>query len=342
MNKKIIAAAIAASFVAAPAMADVTVYGKIKQSLDMVDITGGADEWQINDRNSRLGFKGSEDLGNGLKAIYKMEFNVRASRGGSGTTTNATPGGNFRPGFANGHVNGSDAIFANRNQYVGLAGDFGTVLIGRHDSPANIAWNKNNVFGDTAADLKSGTASPLDWERIDGTVAYISPSFSGLTVAAAIVPDETTYNPTGGDGIADHYSVAAMYSNAGLYAALAHTSLDVTGGALDETVVAVNYAMDAFKVGVTYEDAENGINNDVETWQVFGTYKMGNNTLKAQMWDMDSDTALADADGWAIGLDHAFSKRTVAKLTYLDTDADTAATSVSDGSVFSIQMDHSF
>jgi len=326
MNKKIIAAAIAASFVAAPAMADVTVYGKVKQSLDMVDITGGADEWQINDRSSRLGFKGSEDLGNGLKAIYKIEFNVKAS-------TNGTAGP---------HVNGSYDVTANRNQYVGLAGDFGTVLIGRHDTPSNMAWSKNNVFGDTAADLKSGIGSPLDWERIDGTIAYVSPSFSGLTVAAAIVPDETQYNPTGGDGIADHYSIAGMYSNAGLYVGLGHTSLDVTGSALDETIFAINYSMDAFKVGFTYEDAENGLNNDVETMQLFGTYTMGNNVLKAQWWDMDADAVNGDADGWAIGLDHNFSKRTQAQLTYLDVDADASASSVSDGSTFSIQLNHNF
>jgi len=326
MNKKIIAAAIAASFVAPAVMADVTVYGKVRQSVDFVDV-GATDEVQINDRSSRLGFKGSEDLGNGLKAIYKMEFNVKASDDGA----NGDP-----------HVNGSTPITANRNQYVGLAGDFGTVLVGRHDAPNNMAWSKNNIFGDTVADLKSGIGSPLDWERIDGTVAYVSPSFSGLTVAAAIVPDETTYNPTGGDGLADHYSVAAMYSNGGLYVGLGHLNLDVTGSDLDETVLAVNYAMDAFKVGLTYEDAANGIGNDVETLQLFGTYTMGNNVLKAQWWDMDADAANADADGWAIGLDHNFSKRTQAQLTYVDVDADASAASVSEGDTFSIGLNHNF
>jgi len=332
MNKKIIAAAIAASFVAAPAIAEPTVYGKLRQSVDFVDM-GTTDEVQIRDKSSRLGIKGSEDLGNGLKAIYKMEFNVKASETGSNGT---------------GHVNGSTAITANRNQYVGLAGDFGTVLVGRHDAPNNMAWSKNNVFGDTVADLK-GSNGPLEWERIDGTVAYVSPSFSGLTFAAAIVPDETTYNPTGGDGLADHYSVAAMYSNGGLYAALGHLALDVTGADVDETVLAVNYAMDAFKVGVTYEMAETGTNNDVDTLQLFGTYTMGNNVLKAQWWDMDADAVNGDADGWAIGLDHNFSKRTQAQLTYVDVDADSAAvrdaykgSTLKDGDIFSIGLNHNF
>lgn len=324
MNKKIIAAAIAASFVAAPAIAEPTVYGKVRQSIDMVDITGGADEWQINDRSSRLGFKGSEDLGNGLKAIYKIEFNVKASTNGSNGTN---------------HVNASYDITANRNQYVGLAGDFGTVLVGRHDTPNNMAWSKNNVFGDTVADLKSGIGSPITWERVDGTIAYVSPNFSGLTLAAAIVPDETQYNPTGGDGLADHFSLGAMYSNGGLYAGLGYLDLDVADA--NEWVLAVNYSMDAFKVGVTYEDAERGAGNDMQTVQLFGTYTMGNNVLKAQWYEADADAANTDSDGWAIGLDHNFSKRTQAQLTYVDVDAD-AASADTDGSTFSIGLNHNF
>jgi predicted porin len=329
MNKKIIAAAIAASFVAAPAIADnhVTVYGKVKQSLDMVDITGGADEWQINDRNTRIGLKGSEDLGDGLKAIFQIEFNTRASTTGTGGP----------------HIGGSANVAANRNTFVGLAGDFGTVLVGRHDTPHNMSVNKNNIFNDTAADLKDGRnpASPFNWERIDGTIAYVSPSFSGLTAAVAIVPDETQYNATGGDGLADHWSGALMYNNAGLYAGLGYLSLDTPGTALDEWNLAVNYKMDAFRIGATYEEAERGINNDMETWVLHGTYTMGNNVLKAQWYDSDCDTPLCGSDSWAIGLDHNFSKRTQAQLVYVDVDAD-ANSADADGSVFSIQMNHSF
>jgi len=337
MNKKIIAAAIAASFVAPAVMADVTVYGKVRQSVDMVDVTGGDDEWQINDRGSRLGFKGSEDLGNGLKAIYKMEFNVFASRGGSTGKTNG--------GAAGGHVNDTDTITANRNQYVGLAGDFGTVLIGRHDAPSNMAWSKNNPFNDTAADLKTGSwtgnnTAPIDWERIDGTIAYVSPSFSGLTAAVAIVPDETTYNATGGDGLADHWSGALMYSNGPLYVGLGYLDLDTPAlGDQNEWNLTAMYSMDAFKVGVTYEDAEEGNNNDTETWIATGTYTMGNNVLKAQWWDKDSDTAGDDRDGWAVGLDHNFSKRTQAQLTYASSDTNA---NYKDTDVFSIGLNHNF
>ena len=79
MNKKILAAAVAAAMVApAAALAnDVTVYGIAHVSIDYLDSDNqGIDGFDIASRASRLGFKGTEDLANGLKAIWKMEFGV--------------------------------------------------------------------------------------------------------------------------------------------------------------------------------------------------------------------------------------------------------------------------
>jgi predicted porin len=83
MNKNLIAAAVAAGL-AMPglAMADATIYGKINTGIvsydnDTPDDSGIA----IFDEASRLGFKGEEDLGNGLKAIFKMEGTVDMDEG---------------------------------------------------------------------------------------------------------------------------------------------------------------------------------------------------------------------------------------------------------------------
>jgi len=328
MNKKIIAAAIAASFAAAPAMADVTVYGKVAQSLDFIDDTQNGtvrDRAEINDRSSRLGFKGSEDLGNGLKAIFKIEFNVKASE--------SDPN------------DGSTAITANRNQYVGLAGDFGTVLMGRHDSPIDMAWSKNNIFGDTIADAK-GSYGPLDWTRVDGTIAYVSPSFSGLTGAVAIAPgEESALTPAANsDGIADHWAAMLKYSNAGLGLGLGYQALETTTVDLDDWLLTASYKMDNLFVSLTYEDQGSSLaNSDVEAWVINGKYTMGNNDLKIQFTDRDAEAAGRDQDGWAIGLDHKFSKRTIAQITYASVDAESNGTTAEeDGDSFSLQMVHKF
>jgi hypothetical protein len=79
MNKKLIAAAIAAA-IAAPTAAlanDVTIYGVAHLSIDYLDTDAlSSDGFDVASRASRLGFKGTEDLANGLKAIWKMEFQV--------------------------------------------------------------------------------------------------------------------------------------------------------------------------------------------------------------------------------------------------------------------------
>jgi len=81
-----------------------------------------------NGPGSRLGVRGSEDLGNGLKAVYQIELGV--------DITNATRDTNI----ANGNrANG----FAFRNTFVGLAGDWGTFLLGRHDTPAEALHQKS-------------------------------------------------------------------------------------------------------------------------------------------------------------------------------------------------------
>ena len=79
MNKKLIAAAIAAAMVAPAAYAQATLYGKFHTSIDKNDNDSyDEDNWEVNSRASRLGVKGSEDLGGGLKAIYQLEVNVNS------------------------------------------------------------------------------------------------------------------------------------------------------------------------------------------------------------------------------------------------------------------------
>ena len=252
MNKKLISLAVAAALVApAAAMAEATLYGKVNVSLDYASVsnvvlpTYGAardprtgqiirdqfgniilvetapgedfDGWGMSSsgyipgegRASRLGVKGSEDLGGGLKAIYQVEFGVNLN------DTN------------NNVLNNADAITM-RNSFVGLAGGWGTFLMGRHDTPMKISTSKLDLFVDTMADY-NGTVGFQDL-RADNAVAYISPSWGGFTFAAAIIPSGGATG--GGNGlnlnensIAGAYSLAGIYSNGPFYASLAYEAL---------------------------------------------------------------------------------------------------------------------
>ena len=160
-------------------------------------------------RANRVGVKGSEDLGNGLKAIYQVEFGVYF-----GARDDNIPSGN------NGGVD-------MRNSFVGLAGDWGTFLVGRHDTPLKISTGKLDLFVDTMADY-NGTVG-FDDLRVDNTAAYISPSFGGLSFAGAVVaPGGATagYGANiNSDSLAGAYSLALIYSNGPFYASAAYESL---------------------------------------------------------------------------------------------------------------------
>lgn len=275
MNKKLISLAVAAALVApAAAMAEATLYGKLNVSLDyasvknvvlpsygflrdpagniVLDPAGNPtlvqtapgedfDGWGMSSsgyipgegRASRIGVKGSEDLGGGLKAIYQVEFGINLN------DTN------------NNVINNADAITM-RNSFVGLAGGWGTFLMGRHDTPLKISTAKLDLFADTMADY-NGTVGFQDL-RADNAVAYISPSWAGFTFAAAVIPsggatggvstgtglrvtrdndgnvtDVSLTNQNGlnlnDNSIAGAYSLAAIYSNGPFYASLAYESL---------------------------------------------------------------------------------------------------------------------
>ncbi|MFB1488038.1 MULTISPECIES: porin [unclassified Thiocapsa] len=251
MNKKILSLAVAAAMVApGAAMAEAILYGKLNVSLDyanvknvvlpeygfaedadgnvILDANGNPtlvktapgqdfDGWGMSEngyipgvnRASRLGVKGSEDLGNGLKAIYQVEFGINLNDTNNNVLSN------------------SDSI-TYRNTFVGLAGDWGTALLGRHDTPMKISTGKLDLFSDTMADY-NGTVGFRDL-RADNVVAYISPSLAGFQLMGAIIP---AGGATGGgqglnlneDSLAGAYSLAAIYSNGPFYGSVAYESL---------------------------------------------------------------------------------------------------------------------
>ena len=359
MNKKLIPLAVAAAM-AAPvaAMADATIYGKLHLSLDYVDVDQNASwvpgkvptqnqgrgahgdfkGWGLgtNSRSNRVGLKGSEDLGNGLKAIYQVEFGV--------------PLANEDNNIANGDSSGIKM----RNSYVGLAGGFGTVLMGRHDTPAKMSTGKLDLFSDTLADYNH-TVGFQDI-RADSAVAYISPNWSGLNFAGAVIPSAGATPGNGwnkdADGIADAWSAALTYGNGPFYASASYEQLQDVHW---ETVLNPNPDnMNTYKFGLglmdysgftvtgIYEKTENltGIKDlDRKLWQLQAQYAFGNNAIKGMYGQTGLDKPLKDKDTWAIGLDHNFSKRTTAYLLYTKlSDDETNA----DWSGFSVGMIHNF
>ncbi len=332
MKKSLIALAVA-GVVAAPAFAatsNVDVYGKIRFSIDHQDIeTAGVSVsmWHVNDQTSRLGFKGSEDLGGGLKAVWQIEQSLS--------------------GGLNNDVGG--ATLAGRNTFIGLAGGFGTAIVGRHDTPYKLAGSAD-VFADTTADAQCSGGlgqcivgrNGFD-NRVADAIAYISPSFSGFTVMAAVVPGETAAN----DGISDSYSLAGVYKNGPLDVALAYENLaGVATGDQDALKFNIGYKFGDAKIGYTYETSEPnataGVKND-KGHLLSVAYGMGPITLLGEYGKFnDKNTANADFDRWTLGAAYGLSKRSSVYAAYHAGDLETGVATNTKTKVFTIGMNHDF
>lgn len=349
MSKKLLAAAIAAALAPAAVMAEasnVTIYGRIDYGFMSRggDNGGNAQAGQDGRQNgfedgiggtNRFGFKGSEDLGNGLKAIYEFEF------GFSGDTGTSFGGS------------------TNRHSWVGLTGAFGTALGGRVDGARYSFVGKYDPFkNQTVANAGSlfGVTSGLGQaDRADNAVVYITPELApGLKFLAAYTTSllgEDGTNPLAGTAFAGNgsnvdagdtplYAVAAMYDNGPISLLLDYENLKVkralgNGGndlEFDLWVVGGSYDFGVVKLSAYYESTEGddtaskAISNG-DGWLIGLSAPVTSNiTLKASYVKANDDRAAnSDCSKWGFGGEYAFSKRTTAYATYAKLDNDSAA-----------------
>jgi len=135
MTRSIIAAlSCALAFVFSPgARAQNSVlYGVVDLSGSHVKPVGGSSRWQLDSGNmsrSFIGFRGSDDLGGGLRAVFRLESYLGADTGTAGRFS-------------------GDPFFA-REASVGLSGAFGTTVLGRTPSPLYLSTVAFNPFGDS-------------------------------------------------------------------------------------------------------------------------------------------------------------------------------------------------
>ncbi len=320
MNKTLIALAVA-GLMAAPmaAQADATIYGKIHTSIDFGD-TGGDDTatekasstyWQSN--SSRLGFKGSEDLGGGLKGVWQLESTVSVGSGTAGLT--------------------------NRNSYVGLQGGWGTLLGGRHDTPFKTTGRKFDLFPDYVGDIRNlsrakivvgpGDSSLGFDERLDNALLYTTPVFGGGW--------DINFMYTLEDGTQDSevLSTNINWKTGNWFVTLAYETHgkgnnSSLGGTNDESGIRLGayWTPGAWKLTAMYQtlsDVDGTSGDDSDVYGIGAAYKMGKNVLKAQYYMTSNSSQGAsdiDASMAAIAWDYNFSKRTTAYIAYATTSND--------------------
>ncbi|HWR75668.1 MAG TPA: porin [Thiobacillus sp.] len=304
MKKSLIALAVA-GVVSAPAFAataNVDVYGKLHMAVSLVDDQPSSiNDVQISSNASRIGFKGAEDLGGGLSAIWQIESGVSLDE--------------------------QNGTFASRNSFVGVKGGFGTVLLGNHDTPLKLVGRAVDLFGDTIADSRNVMNGGSD-TRAKNAAVYMSPSFSGLSFAAAYLTDFPGDTATTGDvDNKSAYNLNATYSNGPLFLGLGFGDGDghEAAGLGRQWRAAAGYTFGAFKLVGQYDSLDDdnststvGLVGDYSAWMLGGSFTMGAMVFKANYMDGDIDNSSADPKQWTVGMDYNLSKRTAVYALYTD------------------------
>ena len=364
MQKNLIALAVAGLVsTGAFAQANVTVYGVADGSFDVVRVSNTAgnaagdndlgNTTRVSTNSSLIGFKGAEALGNGLTAVFQYESSV---------------------GFDN-----TGGIGATRDSFVGVAGGFGTVVLGNLTGPTRalgaavdvnagatgIGANSallgklgNNLLSSTDGNGnypgtsnsstcgRSSFCTSIFDTRWKNAIAYVSPSFAGLSVTAAYVANENKAFQGASAANTTGYDVGLKYANGPAMAAVTYNAVSL-GNAASATSVA-NTDVSDFRVGGTYDfgiasvraiydhaRADHFAAVGTVTQNVFGLGGTFNVTpagkIIGQFYFADEmkrngkDQKDTGAKLFEIGYEHSLSKRTILKAVYANLNNDKRA-----------------
>jgi predicted porin len=304
MKKHLIAAAVAAA-VAAPVMAqNVSVGGYLEMGYENTKSSAASTTGKLITSNllgtSNLKITGSEDLGGGLKASFRVEASLVGTSGQLGSSAPTTQ---------------STAPIFDRGAEIGLSGAFGTVRVGRLDHPG-IEGNEVQYIGNIGLfnSIVEGQTSASD---TNSTVVYQTPAFNGMTVTVGYTGKD--------DGAATaSYAYHAGIKSYQLAGKIAGLDVKVGGGSIKDRAGAGNgnttftgggigKDLGFAKVSVSMNTQDNPTGtNDVTQTVVSALVPIGNGLdARIALGNIDyANTGATDTDYTTLALVKALSKRT--------------------------------
>lgn len=285
MVRSLIAAAVLATLgTSALAQSSVTMYGRLNLTLERQKVGIGDATSGLFNNASRIGMKGTEDLGGGLKAGFQIEHGFNADTGAQ-----------------------SQSAFWARQSEVNLSGGFGMLRLGNFTSEAYFATADYISFHnhDTGSSADAFYADTRGFRQSD-KIAYRTPSFGNTTVEIALNTRDTAADPERTTDIALNYGAGALSIGAGY---------QKTGDAKQFAVRGM-YEMGAITLGAYLQRDTDGFGaglGDRTTLRFSGMYTMGNTELHANFGragdysDVAGDSA---ASQMTLGVNYNLSKRT--------------------------------
>jgi len=339
MKKSLLALAVLGSFAGvASAQTNVTIYGIVDVSVQRFDTDATSALWSMEDgsnanglnkNGSRIGFRGTEDLGGGLSAIFTLENGFSSDSGALGQ------GGR---------------LFG-RQAWVGLQGAFGAVRLGRQYTVTHLANDTIDPFstGYTGAINRIFNGNGV---RTDNTLSYALPNLGGFSgqvnYSLGEVAGDNSANRTAGLGLGyanGPINVQFAYHDANGAPAVGATAAttDVQTafiGAIYNFGVAKLHA--AYQLDETETLAGARVTDD-KNWMLGVSAPIGVGQVMASFVRRNADRITAtrgDLDQYAIGYVHNLSKRTNVYTSYARQNDKSAAGL--DNNAFQVGVQHRF
>ena len=299
MKRSLFLAAVATlAGTSALAQSSVTIYGRLNTSVERQK-DGDTTITALQNNASRIGFKGSEDLGGGLKASFLIEHGFNVDTGAA---------------------SGGAAGFWGRESWVALEGNFGRVRLGNMGPTAAYFATADYISMHNHDTGTSSDAFYLYPGDVRNTIAYNSPSFSGVTFEAQVGLAEST-NPRKTIVLAANYVGGPLHLGASYVTApngpvaLGFTSNDKN----NELGLRALYEMGPFTVGAYFirNKAEDSLGNDAtrNAYRLSGMYTMGVSEFhlnfgSAGAFKSGGTTVVDKATQFTAGYNYNLSKRT--------------------------------
>jgi len=306
MKMKLIALAVAGATFAPAVFAQtanpVTLYGRIWVMVNSVKASGGATQLgtrtTIEDESSLIGFRATEDLGGGLQAFFQLESAAPADAGGG--------------------------TFGSRNSGVGLVGGFGTVVLGRWDSPFKLSAIfvdpfSQNTLGNQLSVINTGNFN----RRENNMIQYWTPVINGFSARLMYGANEArtaTANPSN-QSMYVNYAAGGFRINYAYEKHKDQRGATVTAGVTESGQnLSGSFTFGAFKVGLLTQKFKSTARTDKKAYEAAITYTVGKHRFIGNMGRVRdgavSTAAQPEAKLAAVGYNYEFSKRTTFMARY--------------------------
>jgi predicted porin len=349
MKKSLLALAVLSAFAGvASAQSSITLYGRVDAgytnfdpkagTVTDVSATRGLSAGNLG--GNRWGIRGSEDLGGGLKGIFVLESGFSLDDGTSGQ------GGR---------------LFG-RQAYMGLGGNFGSVVMGRIAAFSSGTGDFDKIGG--LDPFRTGVGS-LGWQatfssmnslRLDNAIAYVTPNWGGFSAGVGHTFRAAGQELTGGSGNNNNGYVSYVSFGAGpFYGVVTYDTFDLgelaNDPSQDHLQIGLSWDFKVIKLSAAYgQESEQYVlgpagvtigtggavatqtpGTDATSWAVGAIIPFGAHRINAsyQTRTVDALGAVGEGnrDAWALGYEYSLSRRTTLYAYYGDvSDKDTYKT----------------